>query len=81
MASGLPCVATAVGGTPDLLSQGQTGTLVPPEDPDSMAEAIHNYMIQPQLAADHGWAARETIVATFGIDRMVRRYDELFRDR
>ena len=79
MASGLPCVATAVGGTPELLSLGATGTLVPGDDPDAMAQAIQAYLSDPVRAGAHGRAARERVVAAFGIDGMVGRYDALFR--
>ena len=40
MAAGRPCVATAVGGTPEVLRDGETGWLVPPADPAALAEAL-----------------------------------------
>ncbi|MCA9185525.1 MAG: glycosyltransferase family 4 protein, partial [Planctomycetales bacterium] len=40
MAAGLPLVATAIGGTPDAVVDGETGVLVPPKDPQALSEAI-----------------------------------------
>jgi glycosyltransferase involved in cell wall biosynthesis len=49
-AMGLPVVATAVGGVPDLLVDGDTGLLVPTEDLDAMVGAIHRLLNEPDLA-------------------------------
>src|SRR5439155_1611572 len=52
MASGLPVVATAVGGMPEVLEEGHAGLLVPPGDPQAIADAITRLSHDPQLAAD-----------------------------
>jgi glycosyltransferase involved in cell wall biosynthesis len=78
MACGLPCVATAVGGTPDLLRQGRTGSLVPPGDAVAMAEAIYRCMAHPDEARAQGVSARAQAVDSFGVQAMIGRYDELF---
>ena len=78
MASGLPIVATAVGGTPDLVDRGRTGELVPPDDVEAMAEALWRYANQPALAQQHGAAARTRAIERFGIDAMIARYEALF---
>lgn len=81
MSTGLPSVATAVGGTPDLLQDGVTGRLVAAGDVEAMAHALFDYMSQPGMGRQHGMAARERALAGFGIQAMVDRYDDLFRGR
>jgi glycosyltransferase involved in cell wall biosynthesis len=56
MAAGLPIVATAVGGLPDLI--GPTGLLIPPGDPTALAEAVGRLLGDPGLAAELATAAK-----------------------
>jgi glycosyltransferase involved in cell wall biosynthesis len=79
MSCGLPSVATAVGGTPDLLTEGLTGRLVPSGDAEAMAQALMHYMLNPPLARKHGLAARAQAQRDFGMDAMVGHYDRLFQ--
>lgn len=83
MASGLPVVATDVGGNPELVVPGSTGVLVPPQDATAMAHAIEQYLLQPQLIATHGQAGRKRIEMEFSMEAMVNRYmavyDEVMR--
>lgn len=78
MASGLPVVATAVGGNGELVVPGETGGLVAPEDPNGMADALMCYAADPVLRRYHGIAARCRIDAQFSIDNMVARYTQLY---
>lgn len=79
MSCGLPSVATAVGGTPDLLTEGLTGRLVPSGDAEAMAQALMHYMLNPPQARQHGLAARAQAQRDFGMDAMVGHYDRLFK--
>lgn len=79
MSCGLPSVATAVGGTPDLLTEEITGRLVPSGDVDAMAQALLHYMLNPQQAHDNGRTARAQAQRDFGMDAMVAHYDQLFQ--
>jgi len=81
MATGLPTVATAVGGTPDLLQHGADGQLVQPGDVDGMAQALWTYMTCPALAWQHGHLARQHALQRFALEGMIRRYDDLFSMR
>ena len=81
MATGLPTVATAVGGTPDLVDAGSTGQLVTPGDVDGMAQALWAYLADPALAARHGQQARQKALAHFALKDMISRYDALFAAR
>jgi sugar transferase (PEP-CTERM/EpsH1 system associated) len=78
MASGLPVVATRVGGNPELIEEDVTGTLVPPADPEKLAAAIRIYRDDPSCAREHGRAGRERAVEKFSLSRMVRAYEALY---
>jgi sugar transferase (PEP-CTERM/EpsH1 system associated) len=78
MATGLPIVATRVGGTPELVDDGVTGRLVPPADPEAMALALEGYANDPDMARAHGSAAREAVLDRFSLARMVRDYASLY---
>jgi len=64
-AMALPVVATAVPGCVDAVVDGVTGTLVPPRDPDALAEAIARYLDDPELRRRHGRAGRERVLRDF----------------
>jgi sugar transferase (PEP-CTERM/EpsH1 system associated) len=74
MATGLPVVATAVGGNPELVINGETGYLVPSADPKSMAQALTEYIKNPSLGKKHGIAGRKRIETEFSIEKMVNSY-------
>jgi sugar transferase (PEP-CTERM/EpsH1 system associated) len=78
MASGLPVVATAVGGTPDLVQEGVTGYLVPPDDEQALADAMVRAFGSPDNSARQGEAGRQHAVRRFAIGAMVQRYQQLF---
>lgn len=78
MASGLPVVATAVGGTPDLVEEGATGHLVPSDDEGALAAAIHQAFCNPLDAQRFAHTARTRAINQFGLDAMVQAYDALF---
>jgi len=74
MASGLPVVATRVGGNPELVEAGETGLLIPPDDPVAMAEAIQSYLSDPEKLCRHGQAGRLRAETHFSIEAMVKGY-------
>lgn len=78
MASGLPVVATAVGGNGDLLEDGVSGHLVPPADPQALARGILEYARAPQRAKLAGAAGRRRVEMNFSLDTMVGRYQEIY---
>jgi sugar transferase (PEP-CTERM/EpsH1 system associated) len=78
MASGLPMVATNVGGNPELIEAGVTGTLVPRNDPESMACAIRAYADSPELCRRHGTEARRTVELKFSMHTMVDAYMAIY---
>jgi len=78
MASGLPVLATAVGGNPELIEPGVTGTLVPRDDAESMARAMRAYVDSGELCRRQGSEARRTVERRFGIEAMVNAYMALY---
>ena len=78
MARGKPVVATAVGGTPELVVEGETGLLVPPGDPEALARALGRVLQDRDLAARLGGAGRERAVAEFSLRSMTDRVLQLY---
>jgi sugar transferase (PEP-CTERM/EpsH1 system associated) len=78
MATGLPVVATRVGGTPEIVTDGLTGTLVPPGDAAAMALGIDRYLREPELRRRHGMAGREVVTSRFTWGRCVAEYLQLY---
>lgn len=67
MAAGLPIVASRAPGVEEVIVHGETGLLVPPDDPEALAEAARQLLEQPLLAERMGKAARETCTAQFSL--------------
>jgi glycosyltransferase involved in cell wall biosynthesis len=78
MASGVPVVATRVGGNPELVDDESTGRLVPSESDDALTAAMLRYFDDPATARRHGGAARSAVVRRFSLDRMVQDYRALY---
>lgn len=80
MAAARPIVATAVGGTPELVQHGKHGLLVPPERPEELAAAILELVADPARGARLGAAARARVEESFGVDALVARIDRLYEN-
>lgn len=78
MAAGVPVVASDVGGVPDTLSRGEA-SLVPPENPRALADAIRDVHGNRERAAARADAARQRLVAQFSVEPWLARYDALYR--
>jgi glycosyltransferase involved in cell wall biosynthesis len=85
MGCGLPCVATAVGGTPEVLEDGRTGYVVPSEDHHALANRILALLADPGGARKMGSLARRVIEERYSAESMIRnmvgRYDQLLGTR
>jgi sugar transferase (PEP-CTERM/EpsH1 system associated) len=79
MATGLPVIATRVGGNIELVRDGLTGRLIEPRRPEPLAEALTAYFDDPVLARAHGAAGRERAAGKFGLERMLAGYTALYR--
>jgi len=78
MATGLPIVATRVGGNPELVEDGRSGVLVPVQDEASLAAALDAYLDDGHLRTLHGKGARDRVVQHFSLERMGQAYTDLY---
>lgn len=78
MSSGLPVVATRVGGNVELVEEGRTGKLVPPGEPEVLADTLLAYYRNPEMLRSHGKAARQEIEARFSMKAMAEGYLEVY---
>lgn len=68
MAAGLPALASAVGGNPEVVVNGETGWLVPPRDPAALARRLNQLLADPEHAAEMGRRARNRVERHFSLD-------------
>ena len=80
MATGLPVVATRVGGNVEVVIDGETGFLVPVEEPAKLAQAIIRLAVAPELSRRMGVAGRRRVQTAFDVRAMVRAYEDLYQD-
>jgi glycosyltransferase involved in cell wall biosynthesis len=80
MACGLPCVATRVSGSEDIVQHGVNGILCEPGDEVGLAEGILTLLRDPTLARQYGRAARTTIEQHFAMERIIAMYAELYQN-
>lgn len=80
MAAERPIVATRVGGTPEVVLDGDTGRLVPARDGAAFGAALVDTARDSARAEDWGRAGRARLLAHFTIDEMVRRYEAVYRE-
>jgi glycosyltransferase involved in cell wall biosynthesis len=78
MAAGCPVVATRVGGLPDLISDGETGYLVPPGDAQAVSAAMLRLLREPEMARRMGQAARALVRERFAAQRLVSDMERLY---
>jgi sugar transferase (PEP-CTERM/EpsH1 system associated) len=78
MATGLPVIATRVGGNAELIESGLTGTLVLPANSDALAQAMLGYFNDRATASRHAKAGRRVVENRFSLSRMVADYESLY---
>lgn len=78
MDAGLPVIATKVGGTPEVVADGETGFLVEPGNIPALANSIRSLIKDPYRRAMVGHAGKKRVHERFTVDRMAREYAELY---
>jgi glycosyltransferase involved in cell wall biosynthesis len=80
MAAGVPVVATRVGGTPEIIEDGESGLLVPAGNPEALAAAISNVLQDRTMAKRLGQAARHRVFSRYSLDQAVASTERLYDD-
>jgi glycosyltransferase involved in cell wall biosynthesis len=79
-AAGVPTVATRVGGTPEIIRDGETGWLVPADDAEALAARVEWVLEHPEARLRAATSARLQAEDCFGVERCVRRTEALYRE-
>lgn len=79
-AAGVPIVATNVGSVGDVVLEGRTGLLVPPGEPQALADAMETLIDDPERSRAYGAEGREHVRRNYELGRIVDRFEELYRD-
>ena len=80
MAAARPVVATPVGGVPELVVGGETALLVPPGDPEALAQAVLDLLDDPQRSGAMGRAGRKRVETHFSLDHSLKKILALYED-
>lgn len=78
MMAGKPVVGTRIAGTDEVVVDGETGILVPPQQPLELARAIRSILADPSLGKRMGAAGRERVLSEFSIEGMIAKYERLY---
>lgn len=78
MACGKPCVVTSVGGIPSVIDDGANGLMLPPEQPQVMADALARVMSDGALQASLGATARECALRRYDVGRALQAYESMY---
>jgi len=80
MAAGLPVIVSRVGGNVELVEDGVTGLVVPPEDSASLSAALLKLLVDPVLARRLARNGHEFVIRNFSFERLVREVDSLYSE-
>lgn len=75
-----PVAATRVGGIPEIIRDGETGLLVPPEDPEQLAEALLRLLRNPEEGKKLGERGRAVVAREFNVETMAHKIAEVYRE-
>jgi len=79
LAAGRPVVAHALDGTPEVVTDGETGFLVPPGDDAMLVDRVRRLLRDPSLASSMGQRGQARVLEEFTVETMVRRLDDLYQ--
>ena len=80
MACGLPVIATTVGGTPEIIKHMKNGVLVPPRNPEAMAETMSKILSEERLGPTIGEEARRIVENRFTWEENLRQLQEIYNE-
>lgn len=80
MSAGLPVVATAVGGSREIIENGVNGLLVKPGNPEALAAAILRLIREPRLAMNMALAGQKDMRTRFSFDRVIAEFEQVYRE-
>ena len=80
-AAGLGCIASNVGGIPDVIANSACGILIDPHTSTGIAHALARYAVDPELAVQHGQALCERVETQFGLTEMISKTVSLYETR
>lgn len=80
MAMETPVIASRVGGVPEIVVDGETGLLVPPQDPAALKQALSQLIADPALRERMGKAGRQRVEAWFNLERNVQATQSVYRE-
>ncbi len=75
-----PVIATKVGGIPEIIIDGKTGFLVPPKNPQAIAEKIIFLLKNPEKSREMGERGYQRIKQHFGLEKMAREHEKLYEE-
>ena len=78
MAAGKPVIATDVGGTSEVVTDGRMGILIPPRSSSAIGTAIVDLLDHPEKRSTLAQAARSHVAREFGVQQMVDAYQQLY---
>ncbi|MFA4948779.1 MAG: glycosyltransferase [Candidatus Krumholzibacteriia bacterium] len=79
-AAGVPVIATPVGGTPEIISNGETGTFIPVGDVDALAGAMRSFLAAPEPFKQMALRLKTEVETAFSTSRMAECYRTLYLD-
>jgi glycosyltransferase involved in cell wall biosynthesis len=79
MIQGIPPIVSRVGGLPEIVEDGKSGIVIPPQDPQALADAILSLANNPDKRRELGIAARERILSHFGIETTIEKTLQLYQ--
>jgi glycogen synthase len=80
MAAGLVVIASRMGGTPEMITDGANGLLFEPDDPEDLAEKIQQVLRSPELRSELTAAARDTVESSFTLAAMTDKVEEFLNE-
>lgn len=80
LAAGLPTIASRIGGNVEIIQEGRTGLLVPPNDPAALCDAILCLLRDPRHAAELANNGRTFVAAEFSFQRMIEKTDQMYAE-